>query len=138
MDRRAFVGDLTACAALFAVSRGPFDPPLVGSASRWLVMTDQACGGLLRALLPGSQQIELAANELLAPVWRPPYGSKRALGIVGAANTVLLLEVLRDWRAAVRYAGRDAGVAALHSGLPAVALGATTNDRAEFIVADLT
>jgi len=137
MDRREFLGDLAASSALLGVACGI---PLPGGshALRWVVITEQRSGRHLRVLLPAAERILLAANELLDPYWHSHLRTQRVLGAVGAANAVLLLESLRDRRAAFSYAGRDPGLAAARAGLPAGMLGAIAGSNVEFIVAALS
>jgi len=141
MDRREFLGELALSGTLLAVSGTLRAAPqgLLGAAhglaDRWVVIADPHLGARLCARLPGAECRELAARTLLDPQWHAQLQRARVLGVVGAANAVLLLESLRDRRAAVSYAGRDAAAAAACAGLPASAFTAAAGSSAEFIIA---
>ena len=146
MDRREFLGELAVSGTLLAASGTLPAAPKAwfgishGLADRWVVIADPHLGARLRALLPGAEYLELAAHTLLDLKWHSQLRRTRVLGAVGAANAVLLLESLRDRRAAVSYAGRDAGAAAACAGLPpsAFTAGAGAGAGVEFIIALLS
>jgi hypothetical protein len=131
MHRRDFLWHLAACGALCGVPL--LDPGTAMSASgAFIFITDGP-----RGLPAAARSLRIAADGMLDPAWHVDAPVHRILAALGGANAVLMMESLRDRRAAIEYAGSDAAVAAALVGLPSATFADAAAEKLQFIVATL-
>ena|SRR5450631_4015126 len=132
MHRRDFLWHLAASGIVCAVPRlGPGFAAMSASGA-FIFITDRP-----RLLPAAAPTMRIAANRMLDPAWPVDAPVHRILAALGGANAVLMMESLRDRRAAIEYAGGDAAVAAALVGLPSAAFADPEAEKLQFISATL-
>lgn len=132
MHRRDFLCHLAASGALCGLPLLDPGPGAMCASGAFIFVTDGPW-----VLPAAARSVRIAANAMLDPAWHWAAPVHRILSALGAANAVLMMESLRDRRAAIEYAGGNAARAAALLGLPPATFADAAAERMQFISATL-